>query len=229
MPSSISSSPKLLKGALVKLGDGFLETTPLVIGFQYNPEKLSRKLSSSAASKDKAAVDTVTTDEPFDPSESFSITLELDAADDLEHPDQHPTTALTGIADRIAAFEMLLYPLENNDGAATAAAGSSTECVPKKKVPVLLLVWGAGRILPVRITGFSIDEQAFSPLLFPIQATVTLELTVLKPESFSSDNPTISEKLATFAYQYTKGLKEGLAVSYFAINTGQSILSMLPF
>src|SRR5260370_38640903 len=48
--------------------------------------------------------------QPFDPEESFSLTLELDAADALEHPDTHPLALLAGVADRIAAIEMLCYP-----------------------------------------------------------------------------------------------------------------------
>jgi hypothetical protein len=41
MPTGYSRSPKLLKGALIKLDSGFLGPIPNVIVFQYNPEKHS--------------------------------------------------------------------------------------------------------------------------------------------------------------------------------------------
>ena len=43
-------------------------------------------------------------------------------------------------------------------------------------VPVVLFVWGPGRILPVRVTSFAVDETLFAPSLYPLQATVTLGL-----------------------------------------------------
>jgi hypothetical protein len=233
MPTGFSNSPKLLKGALVRLGESFLGPLPNVIVFQYNPEKLSRQFSSSIVGKSvKTDSEVSTTDEPFDPQESFTLTLELDAADALESPETHPVAAISGIADRIAALEMLTYPAPPDEKIphVTTPTGINQEAVPKNKVPVLLFIWGPGRILPVRITSFSIDEQAFSTTLFPIQATVTLGLNVLKPESFPllSGNRSTAEEIAVMAYKYTKGLKEGLARSNLA-NSAESILAMLPF
>jgi hypothetical protein len=233
MPTASSLSPKLLKGALVKLGEGFLGPIPNVIVFQYNPEQLSRQFSSPVVSKGgKVDPEATTTDEPFDPQESFNITLELDATDALEHPDTHPVAAISGVADRIAALEMLVYPISSDDviSQLTSAIGLNQEAVPKNKVPVLLFIWGPGRIIPVRITNLSIDEQAFSPTLFPIQAKVTLGLKVLKLESFPKDSKsrTLSEDIAVISYKYTKGLKEVLARANLA-NSAESILAMLPF
>jgi hypothetical protein len=236
---SFPRSPKLLKGALVRLGEGFLGPIPNIIVFQYNPEKFSRqfKFSENAKvesnDKDPAKkTGAASTAEPFDPVESFNLTLELDAADALEDPEGHPIEAITGIADRIAAIEMLTYPMAKDPTAPPPAqqpGGSSP--VPKNKVPVVLFIWGPGRILPVRITSISIEEQAFSPTLFPIRATVNLGLTVLNENSFietSGSNLTVSEKLAVGAYKYTKGLKEGLARANL-LNSGASLLGMLPF
>jgi hypothetical protein len=233
MPSDSTLTPKLLKGALVKLGEGFLGPIPNVIVFQYNPENLSRQFSSSVVSKGtQVDAEAETTDEPFDPQESFNITLELDATDALEHPETHPVAAVSGVADRIAALEMLVYPVAADDviSGLTSAIGLSQEAVPKNKVPVLLFIWGPGRILPVRITNLSIEEQSFSPTLFPIHAKVTLGMKVLKLESFASESKdrTLSEDLAVMSYKYTKGLKEGLARANLA-NSAESILAMLPF
>ena len=43
----------------------------------------------------------------------------------------------------------------------------------------MLFVWSASRIVPVRLTDFSITEEAFDPNLNPLRAKVTLGLRVL--------------------------------------------------
>ena len=42
-----------------------------------------------------------------------------------------------------------------------------------------LVIWSRSRILPVRLTDFSITEEAFDPLLNPIRAKVSLGMRVL--------------------------------------------------
>ncbi len=44
----------------------------------------------------------------------MDIVIELDATDDLEHPELHPITLVTGVADRIAALEMLYVPVRRD-------------------------------------------------------------------------------------------------------------------
>jgi len=77
------------------------------------------------------------------------------------------TSAASGINPTLAALEMLLYPksalvLAN----LTAAQGGFIEIVPVE-APLTLFVWGPTRVLPVRITSFSITEEAFDTLLNP--------------------------------------------------------------
>ena len=45
--------------------------------------------------------------------------------------------------------------------------------------PLSLFVWTEKRIVPVRVTEFSITEEAFLPNLSPIRAKITLALRVL--------------------------------------------------
>jgi hypothetical protein len=52
------------------------------------------------------------------------------------------------------------------------------EMVPME-APMTLLVWGNKRVLPVRITNFSITEEAYDVNLNPIRAKVSLSLRVL--------------------------------------------------
>ena len=113
MPTGYPRSPKLLKGALIELSEPFLGPVPNIIVFQYNPETLSRTLnpwkpsSGEGTGADSGAANTA---QPFDPGETITLTLELDATDALEEPESHPVAVVSGVADRIAALEMLLYP-----------------------------------------------------------------------------------------------------------------------
>src|SRR5689334_25372363 len=116
MGSSYSRTPKLLKGALIEFSERFLGPVPNVIIFQYNPETVTRTLEVWNPDGGSSGVDPSTnndishTAQPFDPPETFTLALELDAADALETPASHPVAYISGVADRIAAMEMLLYP-----------------------------------------------------------------------------------------------------------------------
>jgi len=232
MPTGYTRSPKLLKGALIKLGEGFIGPVPNVILFQYNPETLRRDLMPRiAASSVKAGNknEEEHTAAPADPGEKFSLDLELDASDALEEPEIHPVAVISGVADRIAAIEMLLYPKSQTElGKTLSSAFGNYDPVPRGEVPIVFFFWGPGRILPVRITSFTVDEQAFSPTLFPIRAKVSLGCQVLTDKAFSNVKKTMEEELALIAYKYTRGKKEALARANL-INSAESIIGMLPF
>jgi hypothetical protein len=258
MSNGFSRSPKLLKGALVEFSERFLGPIPNVIIFQYNPETLTRTLDvwnpggeGGGASADS---DTAHTAQPFDPPESFTLVLELDAADALEKPESHPVAMISGVADRIAAMEMLLYPQPDDSllgGLISAVSGSlsagvggggvdvggmvsgslgggDVKPVPRGTVPVVLFVWGPGRIVPVRLTSFSVEEQAFSPQLYPIRAKVSIGLKILTPKDFPNCKKKLSEELAIAAFKFTRKQKEVLAAANTA-NSIESIIGMLPF
>lgn len=238
MPSEFPRSPKLLKGALIKLSEEFLGPIPNIIVFQYNPETMSRTLSPwwEPGAGGGAKKQEETTAQPFDPSEKFDLKLLLDAADALEEPAKHPIAVISGVADRIAALEVLLYPVAEQKLRKAAvkkpAKNGKKQEVPKSRVPMLLFVWGPGRILPVRLTSFQVEEQAYSPTLYPIRANVTVGLQVLtdqaEPFTKPADKLSASEKLALAAYQYTRAQKQVLARANLA-NTAESVLGMLPF
>jgi hypothetical protein len=82
----------------------------------------------------------------------------------------------------------------------------------------------------VRLKTFKVEEEAFSPSLYPIRATVTVGLQVLTAESFEKPGKKLSigEELAVAAYNFTRGQKETLARMNLA-NTAESILGLLPF
>ena len=199
------------------------------MAFQYNPEKLSHTLTpwnpfEGDQLQRGAQAPTV---QPFDPQESFTLTLEIDATDDLE--DSDPSAVESGIAGRLAALKKLTLPSEGGKEqlvkSVPAASGAASATRPT--VPVLLFVWGPGRILPVRITSFSVEETLFSPSLFPIQATVSLGLEVLTPDVFKC-HPDEPSKQAIAAYQSTKQNENQLAEAHINNNV-DAIRALLSF
>jgi hypothetical protein len=237
MANGYSQIPKLLNGAIIQFSAPLLVPIPNIIVFQYNPEKVTRTLTPWAPPAQSKGGDDPKVEaalaQPYDPHETFSLSLELDAADALEAPDTHPVASVFGVADRIAAIEMLLYPPGDSAlGGLVSAIGSAfgasvtVDVVPRKTVPVVLFFWGPGRIVPVRITSFSIDEQAYSPTLYPIRAKATLGLKVLDAASFGDDD-SATVKIAKACYTFTRAQKELLALANLA-NSVESIMGMLP-
>jgi hypothetical protein len=232
MPDTgLRRSPKFQKGALVQLVKGLTGVVPNVIPFQYNPERLSHTLTpwnpfEVDQTQRGAQAPTV---QPFDPKESFNLTLEIDATDDLE--DDNPVAKEVGVADRLAALKKLTLPTEGLIGdlvaSARALVGKAAKHAVRPTVPVVLFVWGPGRILPVRVTSFSVEETLFSPSLHPIQATVTIGLEVLSPDVFKCQED-LAAKLAVAAYNFTKLQEDTLAVAHIANNL-DAIRGLLPF
>ncbi|MCW3475304.1 hypothetical protein [Limobrevibacterium gyesilva] len=226
-----SQTAKVHRGALVQLVPDIVGVVPNIVAFQYNPEKITRGLEpwnpfEVDQTKRGAQAPTV---QPYDPEESFSFTLEFDAADGLE--EGNPLATTTGIAARLAALKKLTLPTKGllGDLAASAQAlfgGPSAQAV-RPTVPILLLVLGPGVILPVRITKLSFEQILFSPLLYPLQATATLDLRVLTPEVFKCrvDTPA---RIAIAAYEFTRLQDDALAIANLA-GSLDDIRGVLPF
>lgn len=65
------------------------------------------------------------------------------------------------------------------------------EIIPAE-APLTLFVWGPQRVLPVRITSFSITEEAFDTQLNPTRAKIDLTLQVLSYFDLKIENPGFS-------------------------------------
>jgi hypothetical protein len=179
--TGLSSSPKLIKGGLVVLAPGGA-TVRRVISLQYNPESLTRSYQVQGVGGDQGAERA----QPFrlkGPAiESLKLDAEIDATDQLEFPAQNRVAVESGIAPQLAALEALVNPSTAELLAIDAdAAGGTLEIIPPE-APLTLFVWGKNLIAPVRVTDFSITEEAFDPLLNPIRARVSLGLRVLSTD-----------------------------------------------
>jgi hypothetical protein len=61
-----------------------------------------------------------------------------------------------------------------------------------------LFVWGVQRVVPVNITGLTITETEFDPMLNPIRASVGVSLTVIAGgDGFSLYTQAMREVMAT--------------------------------
>lgn len=176
--TAFPGSPRILKGGIVLLDPDSFNVLPNgIIALQYNPDTLSRSLKIKGADEGGDRSEALRLTGP--PVETFKLDAEIDATDQLEQPDQNPNAAQYGIFPQLAALETLVYPtsttLQNNF---SLAQQGTLEIMPMM-APLSLFVWSASRIVPVRLTDFSITEEAFDPQLNPIRAKVSLGMRVL--------------------------------------------------
>ncbi|MCP4042004.1 MAG: hypothetical protein GY731_08620 [Gammaproteobacteria bacterium] len=174
--SGFPNSPQLIKGGIVIMEPDTGKVIR-IISLQYNPDTLTRTFQVQSYSEGGDRSEALRL--KSSPVETIKLVADIDAADQLEFPDQHPKIVENGIHSQLAALETLLYPsseaLQNNYN---QAGRGVLEIVPME-APLSLFVWSRHRAVPVRITEFSITEEAFDPSLNPIRAKINLGLRVL--------------------------------------------------
>lgn len=176
-------SPRLVKGAIVAYDDKNKPTS--IIRFQFNPDTLSRSLQAQTSGEGGAQADVLRLKGP--PVETIRLEAEIDATDQLEVGDQNAVSM--GIYPLLSALELLIYPDSGlvQDNEALLEKGS-IEIIPPE-APLTLFIWGANRVIPVRLTGFDITEEAYDTNLNPIRAKISLNLRVLSYNDLSKTNP----------------------------------------
>jgi hypothetical protein len=182
VPSDFPRSPKLLKGALAVYERDEQSAQPKVIVFQYNPDQIRRILAnrtppSEPSNAGAAKQDVMRVGGP--PVETITLTVALNAADQLAEPEQNRVVVEHGLHPALATLEMLLYPTTFRAQEIEQQADRGAVQISPANVPLTLLVWGESRVVPVMLTNFSVTEEAFSPNLNPINAKVELSMRVL--------------------------------------------------
>jgi hypothetical protein len=175
--SGYSGSPRLIKGGLVLI-DAASGRILRIVSLQYNAETLTRTVQPQAIASD--GQDRSQALRLKGPAvETFKLDAELDATDQLEFPDQNAAAVEAGLLPQLAALETIVYPLASVLQANDALVAAGTLEIAPMEAPLTLFIWSKSRILPVRITDFSVTEEAFDPSLNPIRAKVSLGLRVL--------------------------------------------------
>jgi hypothetical protein len=186
--SAFPNSPRLVKGGIVTMDP---DTTALqsVIALQYNPDSLSRTLQIQAVqgAQDGTRVNALRLRGPA--AETIKVEAELDASDQLEFPDKNSTTVQFGLQPQLAQLEMLVNPtVETLIADDNMANSGALEIIPLEQ-PLTLFVWSKSRVVPIRLTDFSITEEAFDPNLNPIRAKVSLGMRVLNVDDLGFQHP----------------------------------------
>lgn len=155
-----------------------------ILPLQYNPDTLTRSFKIKGVGAESGDhIEALRLTGP--PAETIKVEAEIDATDRLEAGDTQATQ--TGLHATLAALEMIVYPssahLLVNNGQASAG---TLEIVPAE-TSLTVFIFGARRIVPVRITEFSITEEAFDPSLNPIRAKVSIGMTVLTVDDLGFD------------------------------------------
>lgn len=204
--STSPNSPKLIKGGLV-LVDPESAKVQRVISLQYNADTLTRKLQPQEAGGESGGGGNRAEPTRFKgPAvETISFEADIDATDQLEFPDQNANATAYGIAPQLAVLESLSQPSAAQLQKVDSQASSGTLEISPMLAPLLLFVWGKTRIIPVKLTDFSITEEAFDPALNPIRAKVSFSLRVL-----TVDDLGFSSKGGALFMTYLQG-KERLA------------------
>lgn len=182
--TTFPGSPRLLKGGIV--GIDLFNPLASVIVFQYNPETMTRTLQAQTVSGEGSASSEALRLKGA-PVETIKLDVEIDATDQLEKKESNAVNM--GIYPQLSALEMLIYPKSALVIANTALMATGTIEVIPPMGPFTLFIWGAKRVLPVRLTDFSITEEAYDVNLNPIRAKVSIGLRVLSYNDLPLTHP----------------------------------------
>ena len=186
--SGFPNSPRLVKGGIVTMVPD-TSAVKSVIALQYNPDSLSRTLQIQAmpGGQDGVRVDVLRLRGPA--VETIRLEAAMDATDQLEFPQQFPNAVQFGLLPQLSQLEMLINPTVETLQADDAMANAGTlEIIPLEQ-PLTLFVWSKSRVVPVRLTDFSVTEEAFDARLNPIRAKVSLGLRVLSVDDLGFAHP----------------------------------------
>jgi hypothetical protein len=182
--TTFSGSPRLIKGGLVLL-DPQTSAVQKIIALQYNPDTLTRTLQPQAVGTEGSADRSQALRLKGPPVETIKIEAEIDAADQMAQGDTQ--VGQYGILPLLSALEMIVYPPSSQLEANHRLSQAGKLEIAPMQAPLTLFIWSQSRIVPVRLTDFSITEEAFDPNLNPLRAKVSLGMRVLSVSDLGFD------------------------------------------
>src|SRR5690606_24553565 len=137
--TTFPNAPKVLKGGIALI-DPVSAQVRRIISLQYNPDSLTRTLQVQGAGGDEGnRSEAMRFKGPA--VETFKLEAEIDAADQLEFPDQHRAVVENGIQPQLAVLESLIYPTSNQLLDRHAMAQSGTLEIAPMEAPLALFIW----------------------------------------------------------------------------------------
>lgn len=181
--------PPVVKGALLVYDSQAPGATPSrQIAFQYNPEALRRSFATRTPPKDAAnagASKEAVLSVPGPPVETITLTIELNAADQLEDPSRRDMVDEDGLNGALASLELLLYPATAAISLVEQQADKGAVQIKPADTPLVVFAWGRSRAVPVQLSSLSVAEELYDTELNPIRAKVELSLKVLTYMEFT--------------------------------------------
>lgn len=184
--SSFPGTPHILKGGIVLINP---ETSAIerIITLQYNPDTLTRSFQiKGMGGEGGERSEALRLTGP--PVETIKLDAEIDSTDQLEVAQRGSTIVQVGIHPQLAALETIIYPKSSQIQLNNTLAQIGTIEIAPMESALTLFIWNRNRILPVRLTEFSITEEAFDVNLNPIRAKVSLGMRVLSVEDLGYDH-----------------------------------------
>lgn len=164
-------------------------TMSRVIALQYNPQTLTRSVQPQWYEAQQGAQGEQRMRFKGPAVETINLEAEIDATDQLEHPERNQDTIEYGIHPQLAALETMIYPTGQQLETRNRQANAGTMEIVPPEAPLTVFVWSKSRIAPVRLTEFSITEEFFDPDLNPIRAKVSLGMKVLTVDDLKFSHP----------------------------------------
>jgi hypothetical protein len=177
--SFMPQTPVVPRGGLVLI-DPVTGAVLRVIALQYNPDTVSRTLQPQGTGPEQSdRSEALRLRGPA--HEIYKLEADLDATDQLADAALQGSgvVAQNGLLPVLAVLDQLVNPTASALLAQDASARLGAFEIAPTEAPLTVLVWGRNRVAPVRITDFSVTEEAFDSNLNPIRARVSLSLRVL--------------------------------------------------
>ncbi|WP_033290351.1 hypothetical protein [Amycolatopsis jejuensis] len=151
------------------------------IPFQYNPDTLTRTVQMQGIGAEPGdRLEALRLKGPA--HETYRFDAEFDATD---APSKFPD----GLFPVLCLLEKSLSPTYQQLRDEDSQAGQGQLEIVPVEAPLTVLVLGPKRVLPVRITDFSVTEEAFDAALNPIRAKVSVSVRVLTVDDLGYPHP----------------------------------------
>ena len=197
--TNAAAGPALVKGSLVSIDatSGVSTTIP----FQFNPGTLRRSVSAQSVGGEPGGHSSAVR-YTGSPIEQVALDIEIDALS-TGATVRGETEGLYGIYPQLSQLELLIYPSTQALAANAQLLASGVLEIAPYVAPLVLLVWGQNRSMPIKLFNYTIVEQTFAPNLNPLRATISLEAQVLSASDMSSTTKSYSQFIV---YQQAKEL-----------------------
>ena len=215
-------TPKTYSGGLVQIDPNTRKLID-VVGFQYNPDTVTRTLQPRAIGGEPGdRLEVLRLTGP--PHETIKLDAEIDATDQLEQPNLAANLPIStsGLLPVLAVLERLITPPVQELQQVDSLFDQVQFEVAPMESPLVVLIWGVNRVVPVLVSTMTITEEAFDAYLRPIRVKVSFEFKVLT----TNDLP-MTHVGAGLYIAYRQGVEQ-LAASLPSGNLQSLGLSSLP-